>query len=317
MNTRFLLLATVTAAVAACASAPDRNPALEQARTGYQSAQRESNINLYAADELKQAGAALQLAEQSFAERESAAQVNHLAYLTGQRTAIARETASSRAAQDVTAGAAAERDRMLLALRTQEADSANRQLAASEQAGARKSAELAQADRSAAADRASLAQADAQAAADRDRLARRDARVDNLEQQLTAMDARRTERGIVVTLGDMLFDSGQSRLQPDGTRSLTRLAEFMNRNPQRRAAIDGYTDSVGSPASNQDLSDRRAQSVRTALVGMGVGAERLSARGHGEDSPVADNGTATGRQMNRRVEVLFGPEAGDILTRQP
>jgi outer membrane protein OmpA-like peptidoglycan-associated protein len=303
MNTRFLLLATVTAALAACASVPDRNPALEQARTGYQSAQRESNINLYAADELKQAGAALQLAEKSYAGRESAAEVNHLAYLTGQRTAIARETASSRAAQDVTAGAAVERDRMLLALRTQEADTASRQLAASEQASTRKSAEL--------------AQADAQAAGDRVRLARSDARVDSLEQQLAALDVRRTERGIVVTLGDMLFDSGQSRLQASGTQSLAKLADFMNRNPQRRAAIDGHTDNIGSAASNQDLSDRRAQSVRTALVGMGVGAERLSSRGHGEDDPVADNDTAAGRQMNRRVEVVFAPEAGDILTRQP
>lgn len=303
MNTRFLLLATVSAALAACASVPDRNPALEQARTGYQSAQRESNINLYAADELKQAGAALQLAEKSYAGRESATEVNRLAYLTGQRTAIARETASSRAAQDVTAGAAVERDRMLLALRTQEADTASRQLAASEQASARKSTEL--------------AQADAQAAGDRVRLARSDARVDSLEQQLAALDARRTERGIVVTLGDMLFDSGQSRLQASGTHSLAKLADFMNRNPQRRAAIDGHTDNIGSAASNQDLSDRRAQSVRAALVGMGVGAERLSSRGHGEDDPVADNDTAAGRQMNRRVEVLFAPEAGDILTRQP
>jgi outer membrane protein OmpA-like peptidoglycan-associated protein len=83
------------------------------------------------------------------------------------------------------------------------------------------------------------------------------------------------------------------------------------------AAIDGDTESIGSAASNQDLSDRRAQSVRTALVGMGVGAARLSSRGHGEDDPVADNDAAAGRQMNRRVEVVSAPEAGDILTRQP
>lgn len=297
---RFLLLATAAATLAACAGIPDRNLALDDARTKYNAAQTQPQLERYATEELAAAGSALQRTEKAHADRDSQTEVNHLAYLTTQRVAIAQETAAARAAQEVTAGAAAERDRMRLALRTQEADTAQRQLAASEQAGARKSAELAQADRSAAEDQA--------------RLARRDARVGSLEQQLVELNAQRTERGIVVTLGDLLFDSGRSQLQAEGTRSMGKLADFMKRNPQRRAAVDGFTDSVGSESSNQTLSDQRAQAVMAALVGLGVGAERLSARGYGEGQPVAGNDTAAGRQMNRRVEVVFAPEAGDILT---
>jgi outer membrane protein OmpA-like peptidoglycan-associated protein len=298
---RFLLLATAAATLAACAGLPDRNVALDDARTKYHAVQAQPQVRRYATEELAAASTALQRTEKAHADRDSETEVTHLAYLTTQRVAIAQETASARAAQDVTAGAAAERDRMRLTLRTQEADATQRQLTASERAGARKSAELAQAGQSAAEDQA--------------RLARRDARVDTLEQQLVELNAQRTDRGIVVTLGDLLFDSGRSQLQADSTRSIGKLADFMKRNPQRRAAVDGYTDSVGSATSNQLLSDRRAQAVMDALVELGVGAERLSARGYGEGQPVAGNESAAGRQMNRRVEVVFAPEAGDILTR--
>jgi outer membrane protein OmpA-like peptidoglycan-associated protein len=301
MNPRFLLLATVAATLAACAGTPDANPALDQARMKYNAAQGEAQVKRHATEELAMAGTALQRTEKAHRDGDSATEVNHLAYLTTQRVAIAQETAAARTAQEVTASAAAERDRMRLELRTKEADTAQQQLAASQQSGARKSAELAQADRSAAEDQA--------------RLARSDARVGSLEQQLADLNAKRTERGIVVTLGDLLFDSGRAQLQASSTRSMGQLADFMKRNPQRSAAVEGFTDSVGSTSSNQDLSDRRAQAVVAALVDLGVGADRLSARGNGEGQPVAGNDTAAGRQMNRRVEVVFAPQAGDILTR--
>ena len=307
MNKHTLILAklttltTLAVALAACSSTPDRNLALDAARSHYLAVQTETAVSQHAVQEIKRAGAALQLAEAAQAAGDGQTAVDHLAYLANQRVTVAQATAASRAAQAAVAGAAAERDRVRLALRTAEADEAQRLLQASEQAGARKNAELAQADRSAQDDRA--------------RLADRKAQVDSLQTQLRELNARQTERGIVVTLGDMLFDSGQSRLQLGGTRNVMQLAEFMNRHPQRRASIEGYTDSVGSAASNQSLSDRRAQSVMSALVNLGVGAERLSATGFGQDSPVAGNGSAAGRQMNRRVEVVFAAEAGDILTK--
>lgn len=322
MTQRILALTAIAAALAACSSIPDRNLALDQVRIRYQSVQTESIVSRHASDELKSAGDAMRLAEQAYADGAAAAQVDHLAYLTRQRIVIAQETAASREAQAVTAGAAAERDRMRLALRTQEADAAQRQLAAaerdgarsaaalaqSEQDSARKSRDLARAEKESASQGESLARAEREAAADRARLAQRDEREQDLKQQLAELNARNTERGIVVTLGDVLFDSGQAQLHDNGGRSVTRLADFMKRYPLRQASIEGFTDSIGSAASNLDLSDRRAQAVKAALVGMGIGAERIVTRGHGEEQPLAGNDTAAGRQMNRRVEVVFANE---------
>lgn len=329
MTTRLLLLTTLAAALAACGSVPERNVALDQARTRLDSARREPALVQNAPEALQRAQGAIDRADKARRDGEPTATVDHLAYLAQQRITIAQEAAASQQAQAVAAGASAESDRMRLALRTQEADTAQRQLNASERENARQGADLAQADRNAQADQARLAQADREAQAnqarlaqaDRDaqanqaRLARRDERVEGLEQQLKDLNAKKTERGIVVTLGDMLFDTGQARLQPEGARSMARLADFMKRNPQRQAAIDGYTDDVGSEASNQALSDRRAQAVQSALVGLGVEPARLRAQGHGESSPIAPNTSAGGRQSNRRVEIVFAAEAGDLLAR--
>ena len=302
-NTPFVLLSLVAAVatLSACSSVPDQNLALDQARSRYSAAQADPAVTLHASEELKRAASALRLAETAHRAQDDRAEIDHLAYLASQRVSIAQETAASRTAQAVTAGAAAERDRMRLAMRTAEADAAKQQLATSEASGAQKTAELAQAAR---------ATQDARAA-----LANRNAQLDSMAAELAALNARKTERGIVVTLGDMLFDTGRSQLQAEGARSIQQLAEFLKRQPQRQAAIEGYTDSVGSDSSNQSLSDRRAQSVMTALVSMGVPATRLSARGNGEASPVASNDSAAGRQMNRRVEVIFAAEAGDMLAK--
>jgi outer membrane protein OmpA-like peptidoglycan-associated protein len=118
----------------------------------------------------------------------------------------------------------------------------------------------------------------------------------------------------VVTLGDVLFDSGKSQLRADGSRNLAQLAEFFRRNPERSASIEGHTDSVGSSDSNQTLSDRRAGAVKAALVRMGVPAARLTASGYGKDRPVADNDSSSGRQMNRRVEIVFPTQANDVMS---
>ncbi|HEU0199945.1 MAG TPA: OmpA family protein [Burkholderiaceae bacterium] len=343
MNTRFVLLATVAATLAACSSIPDRNSALDQARGRFNSAQSNPQIVTLAPDELQRAGESLRVAEQTWTEGGTPATVDHLAYMTAQRVTIAEESASSRAAQAITAGAAAERDKMRLAMRTSEADKAQQQLAVSEQNNAQKTAELAAADAAAERDKmrlamrtgeanqaqqqlalseqnnaqkaAELAAADAAAVREGARLERRDAQVKDLETQLADLNAKKTERGIVVTLGDVLFDSSQSRLLPAGSSNMVKLADFFKRNPERTASIEGHTDSVGAADANYTLSERRANAVRTALVNLGVPADRLSTRAHGEDNPVADNGTAAGRQMNRRVEIVFARQNEEVSKR--
>ncbi|SFX47856.1 OmpA family protein [Marinospirillum alkaliphilum] len=140
-----------------------------------------------------------------------------------------------------------------------------------------------------------------------DRAQRREA---DLQRQLTALQAETTDRGIVLTLGDVLFASGSAELQPAADGNLDRLANFLRQHPERQVLIEGHTDSTGNKASNQQLSQRRADSVSRYLVRRGIAADRLSTRGVGEERPVASNASALGRQQNRRVEVIIENSRG-------
>lgn len=292
MNARRIVQGTcllvIASLFAACSSVPSTNSALDQARDRYQAAQGDSQITTLAAEELKQAGRSLSDATQAWEDQEPDATVDHLAYMALQHVVVAEETAAGRAAQAVTANAAAERERMRLALRTDEADRARADLDQS-----RRRNEL-----------MTAAQAEADAAAKREE-ERSEARVEELEAQLLELNAKKTDRGMVLTLGDVLFDTGRAQIRAEGSRNMQKLAEFLKRYPEARASIEGHTDSVGSAESNYILAQRRADSVQSALTGLGVPAASLSTRAHGPDIPVATNDTASGRQMNRRVEIVF------------
>ena len=112
--------------------------------------------------------------------------------------------------------------------------------------------------------------------------------------------------GLVLTLGDVLFDTGRAELKPGASVKLDQLAQFLNTHPDRRVEIDGFTDSVGSDAYNESLSQRRADAVKTALVVRGIDASRINSEGYGKAYPVASNNESAGRQLNRRVEVIIG-----------
>jgi outer membrane protein OmpA-like peptidoglycan-associated protein len=299
---------SLAALLVACQSVPDRNMRLEEARAAVSTARSETLLQRHAAVEMRAAGTALERADAAQKAGADAAEVEHLAYLASRRVVVARETSAAREAESVVEGARVERDAMRLALRTAEADAAQRQLAASQQQGAAKDMALAQASREVANTRAEVASSRAE-------VAQSEARADDLEAQLKKLNARRTERGIVVTLGDMLFASGNDRVLATGAGSVSGLAEFMRRNPTRQASVEGYTDSQGSDSANQALSERRADAVRSMLVGMGIDTQRLKVVGHGESSPVADNDTDAGRRSNRRVEIVFAGEGADLLRR--
>jgi len=138
-----------------------------------------------------------------------------------------------------------------------------------------------------------------------------DAREENaeLQRQIDALQARPTDRGLVLTLGDVLFESGRAELKPGAASNLGQLVAFLAKYPSRTVAIEGHTDSVGGDDYNLGLSQRRADSVRTHLVSRGVDAARITSMGAGESSPVAGNDTAAGRQQNRRVEVIISNPA--------
>jgi outer membrane protein OmpA-like peptidoglycan-associated protein len=130
------------------------------------------------------------------------------------------------------------------------------------------------------------------------------------QQELAALKAKPTDRGMVVTLGDVLFDTGQATLKPGADLQIDRLAAFLKEHPQTKIMIEGHTDSVGSDAYNDALSQRRADAVAHALIVRGVDSDDVHSIGRGKSFPVATNDTAAGRQQNRRVEVVFSDQNG-------
>ena len=126
-----------------------------------------------------------------------------------------------------------------------------------------------------------------------------------MQRQIDALQAKATDRGIVLTLGDVLFTSGRADLKAGAESNLDRLVTFLSQNPDRKVEIEGHTDNVGSDDYNQGLSQRRADSVRSFLMQQGINSVRIVASGKGEQRPVADNDSEGGRQQNRRVEVII------------
>ena len=130
-------------------------------------------------------------------------------------------------------------------------------------------------------------------------------RVKSLEDELAALKAKKTERGYVIILGDVWFDYNKSSLKADAQENLYPLVTFLKDYPERTLAIEGYTDSTGTAAYNLELSEFRAQAVGSFLRENGVQAERMTTQGFGLNNPVASNKTESGRQENRRVEVVI------------
>jgi outer membrane protein OmpA-like peptidoglycan-associated protein len=128
--------------------------------------------------------------------------------------------------------------------------------------------------------------------------------------QLAELQAKQTNRGMVVTLSGVLFDTGRATLKPGAELTLDRLSTMLKQNANARVMIDGFTDNTGSPETNQTLSQQRADAVAAALIARGVSADRVRAVGRGEEYPVATNSTAAGRQQNRRVEIVLSDASG-------
>lgn len=296
MKNRKSAVSILAAAVlaAACASAPMSTPTLDQARADFVSANNNPQVSTYAPLEFKQASEALDQANQAAARRESLNDIDRLAYVAKQRIATAQEVAKGKAAEADIANASRQRDQVRLEARTAEAERAKRD------------AEAAQ---------AAALQAQAQAQATQQQNAALTERAAQLESQLAELQAVKTERGMVVTIGDVLFATDQATLNPNGMSSLRKLADVMTQNPNRTVLVEGFTDSTGSASYNQDLSQRRADAVAAALVGMGVERQRIATRAYGKQFPVASNDTAQNRQLNRRVEIVLSNENAAIPPR--
>ena len=278
MNTKLITGMALALALSACATSPQPNAALESARAAVQSAESDPNVSQFAALDLDAAKKDLAVAEDAALHHKNA-EIGHPAYLAAQNARLAQAHAAAKADDARVAAGQAERDQIMLATRNREVQNAK------------------------VATNVALGQRD-QAA---EQAARLQAEVDELK-------AKPTPRGLVMTLGDVLFNTGRAELNPGAARKLDQLAQFLNEHPDRRVQIDGFTDSVGTDSYNDDLSRRRADAVKSALLSRSVDASRIGTQGYGKAYPVANNSDSGGRQLNRRVEVIIGADNGTAIT---
>ena len=303
--------ALALAALVACSTPPTSHPRLAAAQDDWrqlQAAVPPAATVAPAGPEWREAEVALGRATAAEAAAADADELEHLATLAQQRVALARSALTRRVAEADVAQAQQTRDQLRLAARTAEADRAQRQTqtAQRETSQAQREAQAAQRDTQAALRSADRAQRQASQA---------EGRAERLAEDWKALNARQTERGMVLTIGDVLFDSNHAELKPGPARSIDKLAVYLKAHPQHHALIEGFTDSQGSEAANQALSARRASAVMDWLVGQGVAADRLGARGYGEAFPLAGNDSAGGRQMNRRVEIVLSEDSRPVAPR--
>ena len=288
---------------------------LERARSAYSQVKADRNVEAFAPLPFAEAGKALQAAEQAKNSEER----EHLAYLAERRAQIAVAVAEGRMAERDTDRVSKETADIIAQKRTQEARVAQKEaeqakllaMAEGEKAAkAKAEAEQARMAAQAESERAARAKAEAEQArlaarAESEKAAKAKAEADQLMRELSDLKAKQTERGIVLTIGDVLFATGKADLSSDALRSVDKLAEFLQAHPNRNVLIEGHTDSVGSDEFNLTLSQKRADSVKEALTGKGIGEERITAKGYGKKYPVASNDTVSGKQQNRRVEVII------------
>ena len=301
-------------------STPSRaaSPDVDHERLSRSLSQLSADIRLgtYAAAEIARAQASLNLLKESGRGKKRA----HLLYVAERRVDIAWASAQVLDFENQLADLQREHSRLQLLAARQEAERARRELdqqrmiaqiraeeteRAAEEARLRGDLETAAAQELAEQSRR-LANAQAEEAA----LARKEAELagaaaDALRARLNELTATRGSRGMQMTLDDVAFASGQSKLLPEAGGSIEQVAEFVRQEPDKRVRIEGHTDSTGSANANQLLAQRRADAVREALIAAGIEASRMTAVGIGADRPIASNESAEGRASNRRVEVII------------
>lgn len=317
-----LLIIVLLASLTACTSVPKKDLAIERVRAQLEQLQADEALSGYAPLALGDAERALRNAEQASSDLDR----EHLVYMAERKIQIARSVATreqlSRTLSDLErernqllirasqletqqARKEAEQARLLFATTAEDAERQRqeKEAAIAQEAQASRAAEMAQAE---AAQALRLADSRASEA----ELARREAelavaQMDTLKRQLENLQLRETESGVVVTLGDVLFATGEVELLDEAMTSLVEVVDLLQTEPDKSIRIEGHTDSIGSSDANLRISGQRAEAVRSALIELGVAAERMKALGMGEDFPIDSNETEQGRARNRRVDVIL------------
>lgn len=321
---RLTLILIIIAAVSACATQPAQDDAeLRNLRT---------DLEEFRANEALSSKVPLALAEAERAVRAASAdhlrddERSHRIHLANKRLEIARSEAFRAQARSEIEMIDQRRTELLLRASRLEVEQARREAEEAllmsratleEIERTRREAMTAEEQRDEASRReleareeAEAARRLAQAQASEIELARREAELaseaaESLRRRLEYLELRETDRGVVITLGDVLFATGETTLQPDAMANLEDVVELLQTEPDKRIRIEGHTDSTGPANINMRISQQRAEAVRDQLVVMGIAANRIQAVGMGEDFPIASNEDAEGRSRNRRVDVIL------------
>ena len=307
----------------ACTTTPKKDLALEQVRTQLDALKEDEQLANYAPLALGEAERALRRAETWTGRDDYRA---HLIYMADRRIQIARSVAQHERLEEEYIRLSEERNQLLVRASQLEADRARREaeqarlISEAQAEDARRAREAAeQATQREAESQRTMQQAQEEAAQARAlaassvteaELARREAQLateaaDTLRRQLENLQLRQTESGVVVTLGDVLFETGETDLREEALASLVEVVDLLQSEPDKQIRIEGHTDSTGDSETNLRISQQRADAVLDALVSLGVEAGRVTSKGMGQDFPIATNETPDGRARNRRVDVIL------------
>jgi outer membrane protein OmpA-like peptidoglycan-associated protein len=282
-----------------CAASAQQRAArsqLERAQEAYLQAESDPSVQAYAPVRLAEAQKALQDAQQA----KHSDEMLHLSYLAERKAQIASVTGATGKTEQRAEQLRKETSEVLLQKRDRELKAARSETdtKAREAEQWRRLAEARAKDDAKARDARQTEDAEAKA------LEAERAKAAALANELASLKAQHTDRGLVLTVGDVLFAPGKAEVGPGAQRSIDKLAEFLRAYPKRNVLIEGHTDNLGNEDFNIKLSQQRADSVRELLIARGVSPQRIRTKGYGPKFPVVDNESAAGRQQNRRVEVL-------------
>ena len=321
-STRVAFVLIASGVLSACATQPRDDGLIDNLRTDLETLRAEPGL----AEQVPMALADAERAVRTAAGQTDDEERAHSIRIAEKRIEIARSEAFRAQAEARIEAVDAERTQLLLRASRLEVEQARREAEQARMLSVATAEEIERTRRAAvsateqseeAARREQQAREEAEAArrlaeaqASEIELARREAQLaseaaESLRRRLELMELRETDRGVVVTLGDVLFELGQTQLQPGARDNLVDVVDLLQSEPERRIRIEGHTDSSGPASTNIRISEARAQSVKDSLVSMGIGSERIQAIGMGEEFPIASNETEEGRSQNRRVDVIL------------